>query len=514
MSRKQIFVRQVALSAALGVLSSPCLANDRSNAVRNYAGVSGDSRLVAQMAMPDPAKSPANVDLDLRGSIQTSPAGSISLAELERIALENNPTLLQAESARKAALGRAKQAGMLANPVIGFQTEELAFKSLNAKPEYFGFFEQTLPLGGKLAKSRSIYQAEAMQAGIGASSQRQRILNTVRSLFYDTLGAQQQVELRTELVRIARDATNTTAELMNVGQADRPDYLESEIEVQQVEHQLQVSKNDLTQNWKLLASVIGKPDMQWAHLVGNLEDRIPSFNEDNVLSVLINDSPQMRAAQAQVQRAKAVLIRAKAEPVPDMFVRGGIGYSTEYLDTGGGSSSSGRPPRTGVEANAQVGFTLPLWNRNQGGIAAATADLEYAQSELTRLKLGLRVQFAQELKKYYNATDAVRRYKSVMLPRADEAYQLYLTKYKQMGASYPQVLISQRTMFQVRQQYINALTNLQQSAVQIEGSLLSGGLDAPGMQRGDVQRVEMSGVRSGSQGGNEEALNTAGLVEY
>ena len=51
-------------------------------------------------------------------------------------------------------------------------------------------------------------------------------------LYYEALGAQQRVDLRVELARIAREAVKTTAELMNVGQADRSDYLESEIEAQ------------------------------------------------------------------------------------------------------------------------------------------------------------------------------------------------------------------------------------------------------------------------------------------
>jgi cobalt-zinc-cadmium efflux system outer membrane protein len=225
----------------------------------------------------------------------------------------------------------------------------------------------------------------------------------------------------------------------------------------------------------------------------------------------MRDSPQIKSAEAQVARARAVLIRAKAEPIPDMYVRGGIGYSSEFLENRQGNVIG----RTGVEANAQVGVSLPLWNRNQGGIAAAQAELAFTENELSRLRLALRVQFAQAIKNYGNAVDAVRRYRDVMLPRADQAYQLYLAKYKQMGASYPQVLISQRTMFQLRQQYINALVDLQQNATHLEGYLLTGGLDAPSLTPGsNVQRVEMTGVRSGSQGSDQHDLDTAGLVEY
>jgi cobalt-zinc-cadmium efflux system outer membrane protein len=449
----------------------------------------------------------------LKGVIQEPPSGSVlTLAQLEQMAIKNNPTLMQASSATRSARGLAKQAGLLPNPVVGYQSEEFAFRSLHAKPEYFGFFEQTIPLGGKLAKSRNIYLSQANQADIESTAQRQRVINTVRTLFYQTLGAQQQVSLRTELLKIAHDATKTTSDLFNVGQADKPDYLESEIEEEQVTHELQTAKNNLKQAWKVLAAVVGVPEFASVRLEGKLEDRLPKINEDELLAALIRESPQIRSAEAQLSRSRAVIIRAKAEPIPDMYLRGGIGYSSEFLENSSGNVIG----KTGVEANMQVGVSLPVWNRNQGGIAAAQADLAFAESELARLRLALRVQFAQAMKSYDNASDAVRRYHDVILPRADEAYQLYLAKYKQMAASYPQMLIAQRTMFQVRQQYINALVELQQSSTSLEGYLLSGGLDAPSLSPGsNVQHVEMTGVRSGSQGSaDQNALDTAGLVEY
>jgi cobalt-zinc-cadmium efflux system outer membrane protein len=473
--------------------------------------------ICAAVITPGPASAESNrggqIAQELRATISgpQKPGTPTTLAELERLALQNNPTLEQAAAATRSARGLAKQAGLLPNPVVGYQSEEFAFRALSHKPEYFGFFEQTLPLGGKLAKSRRIYLSQANQAEIEADAQKQRVINTVRTLFYQTLGAQQQVDLRTELAKIAHDATKTTSDLFNVGQADKPDYLESEIETEQVDHELQTARNSLRQTWKLLASVAGVPEMTPVRLEGKLDDRIPSFNEDQLLATVMRDSPQIKSAEAQVARARAVVIRAKAEPIPDMYLRGGIGYSSEFLENSQGQVIG----KSGVEGNMQVGVSLPLWNRNQGGITSAQADLAFAESELARLRLALRVQFAQAIKNYDDARDAVRRYRDVMLPRADLAYQLYLDKYKQMGASYPQVLISQRTMFQLREHYISALVELQQNATALEGYLLTGGLDAPSLQPGrSVVHVEMSGG-SGSQGnGDQDALNTAGLVEY
>lgn len=434
---------------------------------------------------------------------QPAPSGpSLTLADIERMALQNNPTLAQAESAIRAAQGRRRQAGLWPNPIVGYRGEEFAFRAFTQKSEHFGFIEQTILLGGKLRKSQRIFEQEIVQAETEATAQKQRVLNTVRMLYYEAIGAQQRVELRRELARIAREAVKITAELLNVGQADRPDYLESEIEAQQVELELVTAENDLEQVWRLLASVTGAPDMKPARLAGNLEEGLPKLDQEAMMTTLLNESPQIKRARAGVERAQAVLARAKAERIPDLFLRGGFGYSTETLER-----RDGRPNSvTGPEASIEVGITLPVFNRNQGGIAAAEAEIAIAERELRRLDLALRAQLAQAFHDYNNSFIAVERYQETILPRAERAYNLYLASFRQMAAAYPQVLIAQRTMFQVRERYIDALVELRQTATQIEGFLLTGALDAPRSSSSEGERMEMTGVRSGSKS-NAESRN-------
>lgn len=440
---------------------------------------------------------------------------AFSLPDLQKIASENNPTLLQASAAVQAARGRAKQAGLPPNPVIGFEGAEWAYRAWNQKAEYFGFFEQTVPLGGKLKKARQIYNQEAKQLEIGTTAQQTSIKNTVRMAFFEALGTQQQVEINTQLVAIAQQAASTTSELFNVGQADRPDFLQAQIELEEVKHDLQVSKNNWKQNVRELSAIVGKPLPASTRLIGALEERMPLINEERGLTQLLTQSPQIRAAQVQVEKAKAVLARAKVEPVPDLFLRSGFGYSSEFLDSGKAQSSTG-PKRTGAEMNLQVGFSVPLWNRNQGGIATAKADLIFAQSEYDRLKLGLSMRYAQISTEYANTLDSVQRYQKLIIPNAKEAFQLYLDKYKSMNASYPQVIIAQRTLFQARRQYVRSVVNLLQTGTQLEGFLLTGGLNAPQgrPETASMNQFELNGAPSAIRTGHDNGADTAGLVEY
>jgi len=48
-----------------------------------------------------------------------------------------------------------------------------------------------------------------------------------------------------------------------------------------------------------------------------------------------------------------------------------------------------------------------------------------------------------------------------------------------MAAAYPQVLIAQRTLFQLRADYISALETLWGTTVVLKGFMLTDGLEAP-----------------------------------
>ena len=211
-------------------------------------------------------------------------------------------------------------------------------------------------------------------------------------------------------------------------------------------------------------------------LVGDLEQGLPVLQQEQLLAALLRESPEVKRAQAGVERARASLTRAKAEPTPNLFLRGGMGYSNELLET-----FPPQPPgrKTGPEAFAEVGVRIPLFNRNQGAIAAAMNSTapRLAPGEV---ELMLRARTAAAFRTYQNAMRVATEYQEQIIPRARQAYELYLTSFKQMAAAYPQVLISQRTYFQAQVEYIRALVDVWQNATQLQGFMLTGALDAPG----------------------------------
>ena len=116
----------------------------------------------ATPAQAMPAQEPMR-DEEATGPVMT-------LQELETLAAQNNPTLAQAEAAVRAAEGRRRQAGLFPNPVVGYEGESLAFRGAGEVSEHSFFVEQTVPLGGKLGKARSVFERERDQAQVVAEA--------------------------------------------------------------------------------------------------------------------------------------------------------------------------------------------------------------------------------------------------------------------------------------------------------------------------------------------------------
>jgi cobalt-zinc-cadmium efflux system outer membrane protein len=416
---------------------------------------------------------------------------TISLEELERMALANNPTVAQAEAAIRSAEGRRKQAGLWPNPIIGYEADGLAFNDVvrQFRNAHYIFFEQNIVTFGKLGKNKIIAAREKDQTEAEAEAQRLRVLNTVRMLYYEVLGAQQMVDLRKHLVELTQEAVDISLELFNVGQADRPDMLAAEVESQRAEIDLMRAENDLSRVWKVMAAVVNDRGLAEAikapRLTGTIEMEAPKLNQEEMLAELLRESPEMKAAMAGIDRAKAVIARAKAEPKPDVFVFGRLGHSNDWAEFFGG--------KTGWEGEVGAGVRVPLFDRNQGNVAAAKADLVAAEKELQRVELSLRGRLADTFNVYLNSLGVAARYKREILPRAQRAYDLYLSKFRQMAAAYPQALIAQRTLFQAQAEYLGSLVDVWQNVTLLRGLLLTGGLDAPASAPGGMPEAGNTG---------------------
>jgi cobalt-zinc-cadmium efflux system outer membrane protein len=398
------------------------------------------------------------------GQIARAPTTvAFGLPELEQLALQHNPTLAQASAFIDSARGKALQAGLPLNPTIGINGEQIGADRKAGEWNWF-YLQQEIVAGGKLRLSRLKYEQEAYAAEVQACAQRLRVANAIAEGYFHVLAAQRSVENHRRLKTNAEDGLKTTEQLLNVGQANEPDLLQAKVEVQRAAVALKAAETRLRRDWEQLTAVVGVPTLTLQPLTGPLEPDGPALGKDAHLARLLEESPELAMARIEVKRDQIQLQRERREPIPNVTIRGGTGYNFETRN------------RT-----AEVGLAvrLPIWDRNQGTIRQAQADLARATAEVSRVELDLRRRFADAFSRYETARDEVESWKAETLPTAQRAYELYLKSFKDRRAAWPQVLVAQRTVYQLNEDYNRSLVELRRAEVEVRGLLLTGGLTAP-----------------------------------
>jgi outer membrane protein, heavy metal efflux system len=384
-----------------------------------------------------------------------------SLAQLEQIALERNPTLCQAAMRIEAARGQYQQVGLYPNPVAGYVSDEMGSGGTAGKQG--AFFSQEIVTAGKLKLNRAVAGQEIQQAEWAWQTQRHRVLNDVRTNYFEALYAQQTIEINEQLVRIGEENVKAAERLFAAKEVSLVDVLQARVEADSARLQLQNARNRRQSVWGQLTAVIGMPEMTPATLTSRLEENLPQLDWDTILNQLLSGSPQLSEARAGVERARSQVERQYAERVPNVDLRAMVEYDNEIKQN---------------IAGVELGLPLPLFNRNQGNISKAQSELIAAQHEVRRVELDLRNRLASIFEQYQNARQQVEKYSADILPNAAKTLDLVRAGYQQGEFNYQSLLISQRTYFQANLAYLESLRQLRLSAVGLEGLLLSGGLQS------------------------------------
>jgi cobalt-zinc-cadmium efflux system outer membrane protein len=172
---------------------------------------------------------------------------------------------------------------------------------------------------------------------------------------------------------------------------------------------------------------------------------------------VIHNHPERSAAEMGVEQARFLVQRAKAEPIPNVTVSSGFTRQNQNRSS---------------DWLIGVSLPVPTWNRNQGNIKEACANLASATREIQRVENDLASRLATACREYSAARQRAIRYRDAVLPKAEESYRLSLQAYRGGQFEYLRVLQAQRVVFETRLEYNRSLGEAWQAAAKISGLTL------------------------------------------
>ncbi len=397
-------------------------------------------------SMPENATVPLLDDNTRDAAHGPSPA---TLDEFVVLAMQSHPKLRAAQAAVEAARGKAVQARLYPNPVIAGFSPQIA----GDQSQWSGTVAQDLVTGGKLKLAQQAALREVQKAEYDLIRARFDVLTEVRQGFYALLVSQRRVEIYQLLLDIAKRSYEIGAQLAEAGEGTKADVLFWSIERDRAEVRLLNAAVFIETGRRQLATAIGLPRADIGKLQGDLFRKLPNFDLKTLQEAVVRANALPRAQEADVARAQWALERAVVQPIPNINVL------------------SGYQRQVGIPAMdqglVQVMLAVPLFDRNQGNIRSARADIASSRANLRTIELDLATKTAQTIAAYRTSQRLVEWYETYILPKARETVQLTQTLYARGEVTFLSLLQAQRILTETELAFVESQADRWNGAVAI-----------------------------------------------
>jgi cobalt-zinc-cadmium efflux system outer membrane protein len=314
----------------------------------------------------------------------------------------------------------------------------------------------TILFGKRSAAMESAQRSIEAAAAEYAEVVRQRVREAVVA-FYDVLQAQALVELTRESYTQIKKLEDITTQRVALGSVGSIEQDRVKLAVLAAHRELLRSETELAKARSRLAVRMGAPASTPASIQGSLEckDPKPPPALPDLLAIADSARPDLLAARRQIQKAHADLQLERSRGYPELSVSAGVTRQFQ-------NRAIGMPD---VSAwGVGVGTTLPIFDRNQGGVAQAEAAWRQAQSQLTATAVEARVEVEQALQEYTLAYTLITSGDTDILRAATSARDRIQEAYRLGGRTLIEVLDAQeayrqtmRLLIETRADYWRAL---------------------------------------------------------
>ncbi|MDR1964515.1 MAG: TolC family protein [Planctomycetaceae bacterium] len=383
-----------------------------------------------------------------------------SFEELWELARTANPSIRQKENLITAASGGRIQAGLYPNPTLIYSGDNL---NVHGEVGKHGLaVSQEIVTAKKKKLDRAVASYDVAAARREYSMECLKLQNDLQIAHYEMLHA----ILVCKVEEFAQQISTDILEVATLLQAERKSQSADVLQFRTMLHTSALSckqaKNNRLATWQRLVSIMGLPDLPYQPVRGSLITHSPPRNWQTTWTQFQQTSPQLALAQLKVVQAKTYLARQEAEQTSNVFATFSLARDI--------------PAKTTVPF---VGVSVPLkiYNKNQGNIIKARAEVAAARREVERVTLSLHQQLAKVFCDYDNAREQIRVYETSVIPDSFEALRQIAEFYCNGKITCLELYTQRQVVVTALLHYINALKTQAIATVRIDGMLLEGILE-------------------------------------
>jgi cobalt-zinc-cadmium efflux system outer membrane protein len=386
----------------------------------------------------------------------------MTIDEIEREALANNPEIRAAERRITVTKARVPAAGALDDPMLMYRNWGTPIRKpwdWNQSQQMF-MYQQTLPGPGKRNARTQVVNQQAAENEAQVEVLKREISVRVRKAYYDLLRSADEHRIHDQQMGLSKQALQSATVKYTVGRVPQQDVLKAQIAMTRLaDHLVSLDQEEESARAELNA-LMGRDPGAPLEVFGQYgaPRQLPSLIE--LERIALENRPELKAIAASGGVAEAQLSLARKSYTPDFTVAGG------YM-----LMPSGSMYRNNYMAELTV--SLPWLNKRKhdSEINEAKAAASVVQSEHEAQVNAAFLEIQQALIKARAAERSLKLYNDTLRPQAEAAFKSASAAYQHDRTDFLNLIDSQNMLLEVETSYYKAAANFDQRIAELERAI-------------------------------------------
>ena len=366
-----------------------------------------------------------------------APHAHISLREVTKVVLANNPAIKQAENRWRAAVQRVQQANAWDDPRIAGDSRVRRFVDVppNAFMDQSLTVEQLIPITGKNLLRGRAAAAEALSIFEEVRRAELDVIAKARASFFRLANAYEQLEINSKNLVSLRQIADISRSKYETGVESTANALVAETDYSKLLETRRDLERNLSDAQSQLNALMNRDAFAplGTPAAANINEANLSLSRLRAITLAQRPEVQMAHAKIDSEKSKLQLARRAWIPDPALMLKG-----QRYNDASQAVS----------ELDAGVSFTVPWVNPSKysagvrearENVGAAEQGLDHEQKEALRL-------LRDQLEKIETAHHHVELFRDKLVPQARQAFEATRLSYESGKASFLDWISAQRNL--------------------------------------------------------------------
>lgn len=390
---------------------------------------------------------------------QEGPIKSLRVEEAVKYALDHNKNLEADRQQIAEALGRFRQAGLKANPMI----EGSGLTSVNDTGMQNFAVGVSLPLElGRRARRVTLAEREVERMRHEVADRERMLASEIRMKFAESIEIRRNLEFLKQILELNDQSRMLIRARVEEGVSARIEENMQIVELRRVEAQRNGLESKLRVQLEELKGMLGWPADEELGIADEYGEVRLELTREQLLEQALRDRPDLRAAIANEAIGEAMIEMAREEGKLDLSVFGEYGWQRWRFDQMGMTESGQFAPiqMKSSMVKGGVNIMLPVRNRNQGNIEAAAAYRQSARLRREFLESIVRREVAAAYERWTGAARVLQSFDGELIEAQQKNYRIVRASFELGHSRLTDVLAEQRRLVELRMEQTMALKEL------------------------------------------------------